>query len=324
MAFDAFDGLVCAEQPVVRVPVMIEHGFRPVIVVVAGIAVVTIVLVVFVVFEMAGDACLVLFILERIFGVAVIASCLGVLALERKFGVPGVIEAGVVPVSGIVALLAFLAASTLVRVVLGVTAIAGRRRVLVGRVFMAIETRSLFVLAEQGIVGRLMIEACFFPLGGLVTLATVRAERLLVGIVLAVTVVAKLGRLPIQGVRLMTVLAFGVGVRIDQFEVREIVVERRLIQADDVRVTADMVGVARGALHVFYVGGQTVKTLLCPDISADIFVAVHAQLALSGFIEPLVARRTLALEVRMTGNHFAGHDSHFKVLSRHGATVYKG
>jgi hypothetical protein len=256
--------------------------------------------------------------------VAVIASCLGVLALERKFGVPGVIEAGIVPVSGVVALLAFLAASTLVRVILGVTAVAGRRRVLVSRVFMAIETRSLFMLAEQWIVGRIMIVGCFFPLGGLVTLATVRAERLLVGIVLAVTVVAKPGCLPIQGIRLMTVLAFGLGVGIDQFKICEAVVECRFIQADDVGVTADMIGVAHGALHVFYVGGQTVKTLLRPDISADIFVAVHAKLALSGFIEPLVARRTLGLEIRMIGNHFAGHDSHFKVLSRHATTVYKG
>jgi hypothetical protein len=82
MAIRACDRLVRAVQIVVRVPIMIEQGFRPVRVVMAGVAGIAVMPAMFIIFYVTKHAGLVHFILPRIFRVAVNADQFRVLALE--------------------------------------------------------------------------------------------------------------------------------------------------------------------------------------------------------------------------------------------------
>ena len=111
MAVVASDLPMATHQFVVRVYVMVKQWRVPIIIAVAGNALTAVMSVVLVVFQVAGYAHLFHFVLERVFRMAVVASQFGVLALKWKFGVARVIETRVVPVAGVVAVFALLAAA---------------------------------------------------------------------------------------------------------------------------------------------------------------------------------------------------------------------
>jgi hypothetical protein len=194
---------------------MIEQGFRPVRVVMAGTADVAVMPAMFVIFHVTEHAGHVHFILPRIFRVAVNADQFRVRALEYKIGIASMIEAGVVPVCGVVTGLALLTAATVMRVILGVTSVACGRRILIGFVLVAVETSGFLMLSDERIVGRVVIEGCVFPLSGLVTVAALRAECFFVHIVVAVTIIAGARRIPMQNIRDMTIPARRILVRAD-------------------------------------------------------------------------------------------------------------
>ena len=95
----------------------------------AGIAGTAIVAIMFVVFDVAGYAGHIHFILKRIIRMAVGAGQLRVFAIEQELGIPSMIETGVAPVAGVVAGIALVAASTVVRIIFCMTADACRRRI---------------------------------------------------------------------------------------------------------------------------------------------------------------------------------------------------
>ena len=79
-------------------------------------------------------------------GVAVLLS---VLAIEGEVRVTCVIETGVLPARGFVAIVAFIAAAAVVRIIFGVATEAGCRRVGECVIGVAVETGRLLVFADQ-------------------------------------------------------------------------------------------------------------------------------------------------------------------------------
>ena len=89
---------------------MIEVWLLPLSALMAGIALIAAVSFMRIVFQVARNACAVLSILERVFRMALAASQGRVFSLEQEVRIASVIEAGVVPVGRVVAILAVLTA----------------------------------------------------------------------------------------------------------------------------------------------------------------------------------------------------------------------
>ena len=158
MAIVASDLPMATHQFVVRVYVMVKQWRVPIIIAVAGNALTAVMSVVLVVFQVAGYAHLFHFVLERVFRMAVVAGQCGVLALKWKFGVARMIETRVVPVAGVVAIFALLAAAAIVCIIFGVTVKARRGCIQERMVFVAVQTGGLLVFAEQWVVGCIVVE----------------------------------------------------------------------------------------------------------------------------------------------------------------------
>lgn len=161
-----------------------------------------------------------------------------VLAFEREVRIASVIKARVVPVGRVVAGFAVLTAAAVVRVVVGVTSITGRRRVLVGGVGVAVKTRGFDMLADQRVVGRIVIERRVNPLSSLVTILASVSECRAMDIVVLMAVIACIGRFPVRKVAAVAVPAGDRRMRPEQLEIRKLVVERRLVQLNDIRIAA--------------------------------------------------------------------------------------
>lgn len=144
---------VRADQRVAGVFAVVKAHFRPAAAGVAGFASFAEVTFVIVVLEMAGNTGHIEFIGERVLAVAAGAFLFGVLAVQYEIRVAVVIETGVVPAFWIVTGAAFVAATAVMRIVLGMTVIAIRRRVLKCVVLMAVQAGGFLVLAYKRITG---------------------------------------------------------------------------------------------------------------------------------------------------------------------------
>ena len=113
MTIIAGDGLVRAVQGEVRGDIVIECCYLPRLTAVARATVVTAMPFVVIVFEVATDTSHVHDISKRIFTVAVGAGQSRVLELQWEVRVVAVVETGVVPGAGIVAVFTLLAATPL-------------------------------------------------------------------------------------------------------------------------------------------------------------------------------------------------------------------
>jgi hypothetical protein len=100
-----------------------------------------------------------------------------------------------------------------------------------------------------------------------------------------------------------------------QLEISKCMVERFLIQLDDVGVPSFMIGMAIGAGVFPGVFEQTMEADSLLDIDGDLFMAVEAQGALIATVESLVAGGTLRFEFRMALDHFPWHDERFNAGS---------
>ena len=130
MTIIAGDGLVGSVQRKVCSEIVIESCRVPRFTAVARTTVVAAMPFVIIVFEVTTDTSHIHDIVERVFAVTVGAGQGRVLKLERKVRVAAVIEAGVVPGTGVVAILTLFTAASLVRIILGVTAVTSGRRIL--------------------------------------------------------------------------------------------------------------------------------------------------------------------------------------------------
>ena len=68
--------------------------------------------------------------------------------VEQKFSIARMIKAGVIPVARVVTILTLVATSTVMRIILSVTSEAGGRRVLIGRILVAIQAGGFLMLPE--------------------------------------------------------------------------------------------------------------------------------------------------------------------------------
>ena len=131
MTIIAGDVLVRPVQSEVCCTTVIESRYVPGLAGMTCFAILTAAALVVVVFQVTADASHLHDIRERVRAVAIGAGKGRVFEFEWEVGVAVVVKAGIVPRAWVVAVLALLATAPLVRVVLGMTAVAGRWRVLV-------------------------------------------------------------------------------------------------------------------------------------------------------------------------------------------------
>lgn len=165
-------------------------------------------------------------------------------AFEGEVGVACVLEARVMPIGRVVAGLALLPATAIMRVVGFVTAKAGRWRARKSPVLVAIQACCLAVLAQQRVVCRIVIELRFGPFGRFMTGGAVVIHSFLVGLVIAVTGNAVRRRFTVFFIGFVTIAALGFEMRADGLEVGERMIKGILVENHDFRVTPFVVGMA--------------------------------------------------------------------------------
>ena len=311
----AFDGLVSAAQGVLGVRGVIEVNLCPHDDTVTGFALFPEMTFVFIVFDVAIDAGGIEAVGERIVGVTIAADQLRMPALQGEVRIPLVIETGIVPRRRVVAGFAVLAAAAVVYVILGVAAKAGDGRLLERLVLVAVTAGNFLVAADQGIVGRIVIEFDELPAFVGMTIGTCLPERILVHVVFPVAGIAIVGCLPELRVLGVAAGAFCIGVLAAEHEIRLAVIERCLVEFDDVRIPALVIGVAARAGRRTRCVVPAVEAAGSRDVLPDVLVACDTKGVLSLPFEEFMAVAALRFGVRVRLHHVAGHDQRFDRLS---------
>ena len=210
--------------------------------------------------------------------------------------------------------LALRAAATLVRVVFGMAVVAGCRRALERRVGMAGVALRRCMLADQRPFGRIVIEPGVGPADWLVAVAATVAHVISVRVV--VRVAARTGRRRISVLVLCGVAIGTCGIEVpsDQREVGHAVIERVLVETNDVGVAAEMVGVTSFALCSAGVRVPAVESGAARHVVRHDVVAVQAQTALRLLVEGLVTARARGFDIGVSCDDIAGHQQALDVL----------
>jgi len=175
---------------------------------------------------------------------AVVAAQLAVVAVKCELRISCVIETRVVPSSRPVAVLAFFAALTIVRVVFRVAAVTCRRCVLERLIFVASKALRVPVQTDQREVRHVMIEFDVEPAGGRVTIATFGSHGFIVNIIFNVARVALGLGIAKLCLGFMATAAIHIGMIAFQSEVRVLVIEQLPVQYNDYGIPSLMVCVA--------------------------------------------------------------------------------
>ena len=162
---------------------------------------------------------------KRVFTVARVACLLRMRVIEGEPRIAIVIEARVIPTQWAVTITAFVAATPVVGVILGMASVAGCRRVDECVVGMAVPASRTEVLADQRVARYFVIELDLQPAVRRMTVAALRAEPAVVSIVVFVAGEAVGGCVAMSLFGLMAIAAPVVRVFAQQREVREIVIE---------------------------------------------------------------------------------------------------
>ncbi|MBK7471988.1 MAG: hypothetical protein IPI73_16640 [Betaproteobacteria bacterium] len=189
-------------------------------------------------------------------------------------------------------------------VVLLVAADAGRRRIVVEVVLVAVLAGDVYVLEAQRETCLAVVEASLLPRRLGVAIGALNAERFLVLVVLAVAVVAGSRRAAELLARGVAGLALDARVRPGEQEVRLRVVERPFVEARDLHVASLVIGVTGAAWLRLR---AAMESLLRADVTGDILVAVQAQLVLRRLVELHMAVPALLLVLRMARDDLARH-----------------
>jgi hypothetical protein len=309
VARDALDLVVRAVQREVGIAGVIERDVRPLrrlVAIGAFRAVAAFVLVV------VGVAAIALRRRLRLVLVALVARLAHQAAMparQRETRGLEVVEPRVLPIRGRVTAFALRAVEPHVLVVLAVAAYAGVGRSLVVLVDVAahalVERR---VRAGQCVARReLVIEAHVRPARFRMAVRARFAEIAEMPIVVAVTTDAlRLGR--VEGrFRRVAVDAHEVGVLAEQLEVSEPVIERALVEPQDVGVPALVIRVAGGALLVRHVRRVAMEAGRGREVFRDLVMAVQTQLPLRLPLEAHMARPAFRLVLRMRARERPGH-----------------
>lgn len=225
VARGALDRLVRAVQRVVRVDVVIEVDRRPLFITVTLGTFRTKMAIVRVIVEMTSCALRIQRVGKRIGAMAGVAGEIRMPAKKRKIRVAIMIEPGIEPSGGRVAVLALITAATVVYVVLGMAAETIVRGADKGLVFVAVQAGWLPVFADQGITGRIVVEFHSGPVRGSVAVTTGIVKRVAVHVIVEMAVNTGQWRVPMFFRASMAGVAIRIGMRAEQLEVGERVIE---------------------------------------------------------------------------------------------------
>src|SRR3569832_1983735 len=153
------------------------------------------------------------------------------------------------------------------------------------------------MLVGQLEVGLLVIKGIFLPGLRVVALRAFGAEVAAVYVVLAVTVDAGGGRLPIRRLGFVASRAGHRHVRVLQREIRQVVGEASLVELVDVSVAAEVLVMATAALAGGRLGHPSMVTGFCVDIGGSGFVAIEAQCRLPLTVGTVMAIAAFAFDL---------------------------
>ena len=160
-----------------------------------------------VIVEMARNARSIHVISEVIFAMTVVASQITVTTLKLEFCIPVVIKARIIPVGRAMAIATFISASAVMSIVFLVAGKTVCRSAEIGRIFMTVQTSSFEMMADQRIVGHIVIEFGILPTRCIVAVCAVRPQALLVHIIFLMAIDADSRCVAVLQLRLVTVLA---------------------------------------------------------------------------------------------------------------------
>lgn len=318
MTLYARDRKVRSFELVLGIPVVIECDRRPVLGNMAVIALLTEMALMIVFLEVTRNAGDFQRVRERILAMTIITSKTHMAAVQRKLGVTVMIETRVVPIRRIVAIFAVFSASSVVGIILLVASEAGRRRQSESVVRMAIQTSDFLVLAEQRVIGRVVVEFDLLPISRRMAVSTCLTKVALVHIIVTVAINAQTGRLAEFLAVFVAVRAFHVDMLAIEMKVGHIVVKGFFLQHDDNRIPSFMFRVTGLALLALHFRKQSVKAHYLLDIGRNIFVTFDTLRILALLLERSMARRTFPLDIGMPLDHLARHNQflYFNCLCR--------
>ncbi len=205
----------------------------------------------------------------------------------------------------VVALAAEVARMSIIHAMAGVAVL---RCVLVLVVGMAKGTRHAGVLAHERKAGLGVVEFGLLPPSLLVVaILALVPERVIVWIVLSMASHATGIGFSIEGIGGVTVRTRHRLVSTEEREIREIVRKGVRVEAGDIGIPPDVLRVTDAALQLLSLV-PAVKSAFLLDVDRHLFVAIEAQRALLCSLKRAVTVAALPLDVRVTLDHFSGHD----------------
>src|SRR3990172_2602629 len=301
--------LVLAQQQILGLLVVIERDILPVLLDMAALALrakITLVRLV-IVLLVARDTCRFQLVLVQVALVATLALCRLVLAQQQILSLLVVIERDLLPVLLDVAAFALRAKITLVRLVIVLLVARDTCRLqLVLEQVALVATRALgfLVLAEQGILGLLVvIKEYLLPVLLDVAAFALCTEIALVFIVLLVALVANSRRFAVFLCGLVAAGAFHLLAEVSALQriIGKEMIEFAMIESGDLRIAPLVFGMAFPA---FLARIQTAVIAALPaDVLVDLLVALFASLFFLGMSLDDFARHQQYVCLRLHGVH---------------------
>ena len=324
MTISTSDLLVRASQHECCGSKVVEKRLAPVLAGVTAAAIGSPMAAVIVIFKVATGTCCVHDIVKRVFAVAVVASKCRVLTLKREVSIVGVVETRIFPRARVVAAFALFAASSLVRVVLGVTTEATCWRILMRLILVAVGAFRLKMFANQREVRCVVVKLHVGPVARTVTINAFASKEAVVRVVVEMTINTVTRCVAMFDIRLVAIDAFNFKVLAQQFEVCKDMIEYCFIKTQDVRAATLMICVACGTRTICNIAGHAVKTCAVVYIKHNVLVAIETQLILPRSFKRNMAGRALGLYVRVPEDDFARHHERLNGLSSNSVTYEAG
>ena len=231
---------------------------------------------------------------------------------QRVTGRLRMIEAGLLPVHCAMAGRAVSTAGPAMNVIRGVTVDTPHRRALETWIAVAGSTRHPAMRVFERESRLVVIELRRLETGRLVAVSTGASKLPMVGIVIAMTVLAELRRVAERLPCCVTGVASGRGVGAGQWKIGPLVVEALGVEVDDIGGASLVLGVAGIALRP--AGRTAVKACACGEIGRDfrMIMASDAERALAGLVGAVVAHAAVVLELHVRVGQIAGHEKPFQ------------